>query len=1066
MTTVPFSEDALVERPAIELFAKLGWETVNAYQETFVPGGGTQGREAKSEVILVSRLRVALAKLNPTMPAQVIELVIEELQRDRSSVSAANASREIYKLLKNGVPVTVLVGDNEETVIARVIDWEESANNDFLLVSQFWMAGEVYTRRADLVGFVNGIPLVFIEFKASHRRVEDAFKSNLRDYKNSVPQLFWYVGFIVLSNGSETLVGTITSAWEHFAEWKRINDEGEEGIISLETVILGMCEPARLLDIVENFVLFTEVAGGTIKVLAKNHQYLGVNNAFGRLQEIGELQGQLGVFWHTQGSGKSFSMMFFGQKVLRKLPRNYTFVVLTDRNELDGQIYRNFASSGVVTEAEERVRASSGEHLKQLLREDHRYIFTLIQKFHAETGAQYPVISERSNVIVIADEAHRSQYDSYALNMRNGLPNAAFIAFTGTPLLAGEEKTREVFGDYVSVYNFRQSIQDRATVPLYYENRIPELQLTNENLNEDMARVLEDAELDEDQERKLDREFSREYQLITRDDRVETIARDLARHFPSRGFRGKGMVVSIDKATAVRMYDKVRKHWDAYIAELDGQLSEATDDFAQEELRNKLDYMRSTDMAVVVSQSQNEVEDLATKGLDITRHRKRMLTERMDDKFKDPDDPFRLVFVCAMWMTGFDVPSCSTIYLDKPMRNHTLMQTIARANRVWRDKNNGLIVDYVGVFRDLQKALALYGSGADGALLDDESPVKDKSALVEQLTIAIDDARSMLSEQTIDADAILAAGGFARIKLMDDAVDALLVNDDTKNKYFSHAALVNRLFRSIQPDPLANEHRPMRALISTIAIKIRSLIPQADIDPVMQAVEVLLDQSIDTRGYVIEGAVQDKGPDTYETGRLIDLSNIDFDALKRAFNSGHKRTKAEQLRGQLSAKLSQMVVINKQRIDYVQKFQQMIDEYNSGSANIEDFFRKLTELASDLSEEEKRHIREQLTEEELTIFDLLTRPDPTLTKKEEQDVKKVAHDLLAKLKNELLVIDWRKKAQTRAGVWVCVQDELNKLPEESYPTELYTKKCNAVYQHVYDSYYGSGVSIYAALSSS
>ncbi len=414
-------------------------------------------------------------------------------------------------------------------------------------------------------------------------------------------------------------------------------------------------------------------------------------------------------------------MIFFAQKVFRKLPGNWTFVVVTDRQELDDQIYKNFASAGVVTEG--RAQAESSRHLRQLLREDHRYVFTLIHKFRTEPGEAHPVLSERDDIIVMTDEAHRSQYDTLALNMRTALPNAGFLAFTGTPLIVGEERTRQVFGDYVSVYDFRQSVVDGATVPLYYENRIPQLQLTNANLNEDMARLLEAAELDEAQEARLEREFAREYHLITRDDRLEAVAKDIVAHFTGRGFQGKAMVICIDKATAIRMYDKVWRHWAEEIDVLQVQRVSARMG-TLEDLNARIARMQETDMAVVVSQGQNEIGDLAAKGLDIRPHRKRMVEQDLETKFKDPEDPFRLVFVCAMWMTGFDVPSCSTLYLDKPMRNHTLMQTIARANRVYPGKVSGLIVDYAGVFRNLEQALAIYGAGQGG-----DSPVEDKAAL-------------------------------------------------------------------------------------------------------------------------------------------------------------------------------------------------------------------------------------------------------------------------------------------------------------------------------------------------
>lgn len=904
----------------------------------------------------------------------------------------------------------------------------------------------MYKRRADLVGFVNGLPLVFIELKKL--RTEDAFHHNLRDYKNTIPKLFWYNAFIILSHGTKSLIGSLTADLDHFAEWKKINDEGEEGMVSLDTMIRGTCDPARLLDVIENFILFSESEGGLVKLFAKNHQYLGVNRAIKAVDEIRQNQGKLGVFWHTQGSGKSYSMVFFSQKILRKLTGNWTFLVVTDREDLDDQIYKNFAGAGAVTEPENPVRAESGEHLKQLLREDHRFIFTLIQKFHTDKGKSYPKLSDRSDIIVITDEAHRSQYDQLALNMRNALPNAAFIAFTGTPLMAGEERTKEVFGDYISVYNFKQSVDDHATVPLFYENRIPELQLVNEELNEDMTRVLEEADLTEEQEERLEREFAREYQLITRDDRLEKVAEDVVRHFTGRGFQGKAMVISIDKAAAVRMYDKVQKYWQSYLRELESILSSCPEE-ERASLEAKVAYMRETDMAVVVSQSQNEVEDLAEKGADIVPHRKRLLKEDLDTKFKDASDPLRLVFVCAMWITGFDVPSCSTIYLDKPMRNHTLMQTIARANRVFKDKVNGLIVDYVGVFRNLQKALAIYGTGSGGGLKPDETPVKDKQELVELLRSAIGTAQEFCSARWVDLPAIRDAAGFTRVKLLDDAVEAIVENDESKQQYRSLMNNVSRLYKAILPDPLANEFGQINLLLSTIHDKIQALVPVPDISDVLAKVEALLDESIASEGYVI-----------HETNRIVDLSKIDFDALQKQLAQGRKHTEVERLRNALAAKLAEMVRLNRTRMDYLEHFQEMIDEYNSGAVNVEVMFERLVKFTKELNAEEQRHIAEQLTREELALFDLLTKPQISLTPKERKQVKKVAQELLETLRSEKLVLDWRAKQQSRASVRLAIEETLDRLPRV-YAKELYSVKCDLVYQHVFDSYFGPAKSIYS-----
>jgi len=1048
VTPAGYTEDALVERPAIALLAALGWETINAYQE-FDRGASTLGRETKAEIILTGRLRPALQRLNPTAPPEAINQAIQELTRDRSRMSMVAANREIYHLLKNGVrvPMPDPGGDGETVEVVRVVDWDEPANNDFLLCSQFWITGEMYTRRADLVGFVNGLPLLFIELKAAHRRLETAYAGNLRDYKDTVPHLFWPNALIILSNGSQSRVGSMTAGWEHFAEWKKIGSEDEAGRVSLETMLRGVCDPARLLDLVENFCLFQEVPGGLIKLTAKNHQYLGVNNALEALADIRQRDGKLGVFWHTQGSGKSVAMMFFAQKVLRKAPGNWTFVVVTDRQELDGQIYKHFASAGVVTEG--RAQAESSKHLRQLLTEDHRYVFTLIHKFRTEKGEAHPVLSERRDIIVITDEAHRSQYDTLALNMRTALPNAAFLAFTGTPLIVGEEKTRQVFGDYISVYDFQQSVADGATVPLYYENRIPELQLVNENLNEDMERLLEEAELDEAQEKKLEREFAREYHLITRDERLEAVAKDLVTHFTGRGFQGKGMMICIDKATAVRMYDKVKKHWGEKIATLQVERAGADGD-ARKEIEERIARMKETDMAVVVSQGQNEIAEMADKGLDIRPHRKRMVEEDLDTKFKNPDDPFRLVFVCAMWMTGFDVPSCSTLYLDKPMRNHTLMQTIARANRVYPGKVSGLIVDYAGVFRNLEQALAIYGAGGGG-----DKPVEDKSALVAALRHALAETRGLCQEQGVNLTAIQAVEGFARIGLLDDAVEALVTSEEIKRRYLDLANTVQRLYKAVLPDPSAREFAAEVNPVQVIADKIRALTPPADISLVMQQVEGLLDRSIATEGYIIREATTPYGDDHW-----IDLSKIDFEKLAERFKTGRKRTMNEKLQGTVAQKLMALVRLNRTRMDYLERFQEMIDAYNAGSLNAEEFFQQLVIFARSLNEEEQRGVGEQLNEEELALFDLLTKPRIDMSETDRDKVKTTARELLATLKAGKLVLDWRKRQQARAEVRVTIEKLLDRGLPKIYTTELFEQKTTAVFQHVYDAYYGAGRSVY------
>ena len=533
----------------------------------------------------------------------------------------------------------------------------------------------------------------------------------------------------------------------------------------------------------------------------------------------------------------------------------------------------------------------------------------------------------------------------WRLNMRAALPKALFLAFTGTPLIAGEERTKDVFGDYVSIYDFQQSVEDGATVPLFYENRTPELQLVNPDLNEDIYNLIEAAELDPEQESKLERELSKQYHILTRDDRLETVAQDIVRHFLGRGFNGKAMVVSIDKATALKMHDKVRKYWAAEIEKVKKELGryDLPKD-RQDELLDRLQRLQTTDMALIVSPGQNEIEQMKKHGLDIVPHRKRLNDSDpgLDEKFKDPKDPLRLVFLCAMWLTGFDAPSCSTVYLDKPMRNHTLMQTIARANRVFPGKHSGLIVDYANVFASLEKALAIYGAGKDG-----KTPVRDKKKLVEDLRKAVDAAVLFCANKGVILAAIeqLAAGSLERLQRMDDAVNALISPDPLRREFLAHERLVNTLYIAVKPDPAALEFSGRVACLSAIAEAIQTkLNPNpADITGIMGDINKLLDASI-------------TGVDIpTKPAPVMDLTKIDFEALRRRFKeSKHRNTDLEVLKAAIRAQLEKLIRLNKTRLDFQEKFEELIESYNSGSRNIEELFEELLKLSRNLSSEQER----------------------------------------------------------------------------------------------------------------
>jgi type I restriction enzyme R subunit len=1055
-----YTEDQLVERPAIGLLAALGWQTVSAVDEIF-GATGTLQRETTGEVVLAHRLRAALARFNPTLPSEAITAAVDELTRDRSAMSVEAANREVYRLLKEGIKVSVPDRERggQKTERLRVVDWEQSASNDFLLVSQFSVTGALYTCRPDLVGFVNGLPLVVIEFKKLGVPARAAFDENLTHYKQQIPALFWFNAFLIASNGTDSRVGSLTADWERFFEWKRIEREDEPRRVSLEVMLRGTCDRTRLLDLVENFTLFSEHKSGLAKIIGQNHQFLGVNNAIASMLEARQQgHGRAGVFWQTQGSGKSFAMVFFAQKVLRKVAGNWTFVVVTDRVELDGQIAKTFKATGAVSEAEgDECHAVSGAHLRELLRGNHRYVFTLIHKFQTPE-----MLCDRPDVIVLTDEAHRSQYDTLALNMRAALPKALFLAFTGTPLIAGEERTKEVFGDYVSIYDFQQSVEDGATVPLFYENRTPELELVNPDLNEDIYDLIESAELEPYQEAKLERELSRQYHILTRDDRLETVAQDIVRHFLGRGFVGKAMVVSIDKATALKMHDKVRKHWATETERVKTELGRLaylpTDERALSENRERgaelsrlLEVLTTTDMALIVSPSQNEIPQMKQLGLDIEPHRRRMNESQppLDERFKDTEDPLRLVFICAMWLTGFDAPSCSTVYLDKPMRNHTLMQTIARANRVFPGKHSGMIVDYANVFASLEKALAIYGAGKGG-----KSPVKDKQKLVEELRNAVGAATAFCAQNQVMLASIelLAAGSMDRLQRVEDALNALISPDPLRRDFFGHERLVSTLHRAIKPDPAALEFAGRVACIRTIAEAIRAkLNPNpADISRIMGGINVLLD------GSITGITVKEQGPPP------LDLSKINFEALaNRLQQSKHKNTDLEVLKAAIRAQLERLIRLNRTRSDFAEKFEALIDSYNAGSRSIEDLFEELVKLSRSLSEEQERHVRENMTEEELVIFDILTRPAPELSAEERAELKRVARDLLERLK-QLLVLNWRQKSAARSQIRLAIEDALDTGLPGAYTRDLYQEKCSAVFEHVYESYPERDAGVYTS----
>jgi len=1062
-----YSEDALIEQATQEVLEELGWNVVTAWRNESFGEQGLLGRETKNEVVLTRYLLQALTKLNPGHPETAYEQAIELLTQNIADQTLGYINKEKSGLLKNGVPVSY-TNDKGELIKTKlkVFDFNDYGTNHFLAVRQLEIVGELYQRRPDVIGFVNGIPLVFMELKAHHQDLHHAFADNLTDYKDTITQVFHTNAFIILSNGTDARVGTVTSKLKYFLEWKRI-EEDEEGEVSLDTMLRGTCDKHRLMDIFENFLLFDDSGGDVIKLMAKNHQYIGVNKVIKNVHNIADLEGKLGVFWHTQGSGKSYSMVFLCEKIHRKLGGSYTFLIAVDRTELENQLYDTFSGVGVVNDkniiAGKKKGMTGREHLRELLAENHRYVFTLIHKFSIDPKleSEYPLITERKNVIVISDEAHRTQSGTYARNMRfHGLPNASYLGFTGTPIIKEEEElTKNIFGEYVSIYDFKRAIEDEATLPLRYLNRGEKLDITNPELDEKMAEVFENEDLDDDQKKKLEYLFNRDYPILTAQPRLEAIAKDLVWHFNERGYQGKAMYVALDKPTAVRMYELITGFWPVYLNELEDSIQNSTDQQESQELKRKYNRVKETEICVVVSSEQNEVDKFRKMGLDIEVHRRKMVERNLEKEFKDEDNPFRLAIVCAMWITGFDAPCVSTVYLDKPIKGHTLMQTIARANRVYDDeKENGLIVDYGNVYKQLEKAYSIYGEGSKtgGTAKPSGKPVEPLEDLEVELKQAIKDVKTYLKELDFSLQELKDAKPMSKIAKIKQATDCVCLNETTRTTFEMMARNVFRKYKALFPSEVLKPHVTSFNAIEAIYSALNQNVKAADVTQIIMDLQAIVSDSVVIRDELVN--------EPYEGETYVDLSSLDFDKLRAAFaKTTRKNTLVFNLQEAIEQRLEQMMKENPLRIDFYERYKEIIEEYNKGKS-LEDTiktFENLTKFIENLSFEEQRVVRENLGDQEtLAIFDLL-KEGKELTPKELKEVKKVAAKTLEKLKAEKLKIEkWRDSRQIKAQVKSMIYDHLLYLPQEAYTDEEVGIKTANVYQHIFTNYYGAGKSVY------
>ena len=1121
-------EDRLVQKTfADHLHDALGWDSDYAYnEETFGPNG-TLGRASEREVVLVRDLRSALERLNPTLPQSARDLAVERLTRMNLSRSILQHNQEFYSNIRLGVPVEWRDQKGEtHRERAQVIDFRNPLNNRFLAVRELKIQGvrvPHYNRRADLVCFVNGLLLVFIELKAVYLNIRAGFDNNLTDYlhEHSIGHSFHHNAFLIVSNGDRARYGSITSQWEHFVEWKR-NDEKEKGRVDAEVLLNGMLAKDRLLDIVENYILFDDSKpGGTRKIVARNHQVLGVNNAVaavGRQEELKkryppeqrlltytiprlplaadphtgsgkEIEsfvveddadenlplvkrvhpdlGRLGVFWHTQGSGKSYSMAFFAEKVRRVVPGNFTFVIMTDREDLDDQIFRTFVGCGVADD--KTPRATSGENLQIQLGQNHRFVFSLIHKFNLDVTTPY---SERDDIIVMSDEAHRTQGGKFARNMRLALPNASFIGFTGTPLFKYDHLTRRIFGGYISRYDFKRSEEDQSTVRLVYENRGEKLGIARPDLNDRIAAKVEEADLDPDQTALLEKLLGKDYEVVTADDRLDKLADDFVEHCSTRWESGKSMVVCIDKITCGRMYQRIEPRWKAKIGQLRvsiGQLQArqaATDDADERErlakqrqrLADQAAWMDSTIIEIIISEAQKEIQDFQKWGIDIIPHRVVMKTGfetadgkrvAVDDAFKDPQHPFRIAIVCAMWLTGFDVECLSTLYIDKPMKAHTLMQAIARANRIYPGKECGVIVDYNGVLKSLREALAQYALGDDDDGGDGEI-VEPIGELVRALVQAIEAAENHLKQCGFEPSRLQGAKGFTRIEALRDAVDAVCVSDDVKRRYEIMARQVFARFKALLMEPSSFRYAARHDDIEAIYKKLEEKRDTADVTEVLKELHKIVNEAI---------RAQQPGEDHAE-GLTVDLSQIDFEKLREEFAKKVRRKHAalQDIRDVVETKLQQMLARNPLMMDYYRRYLEIVADYNreKDRVTVEQTFAELVRLANSLDAEQRRAAEEGLSDDEYVLFQLLFKDN--LAKGERETLKQASKSLLTSLRDLLERMPaWTQNSQTQAEVKVLVLDSLwQNLPRPPFTEEETQQLADRVYDYVWQRGAASG----------
>lgn len=1024
-----FNEDDL-EQVALEWLQSLGYDYKKGNEISMT--GLTPERKSDKDVVLHERLEKALRKVNSDIHPRFIEKAIHELTLEKSPNLLEN-NLTFHENLINGIEIEDYDDEGQSIVeIVKIVDFEHPQNNDFLAVNQLTVVNGDYTKRPDIVLFINGLPIVVIELKNSTNEtvgVEDGYHQ-LETYKMRVPQLFTFNEVLITSDGINTKAGSLTANYDRFMTWRSKDGETESpsSLASLDVLIHGMLNPETLLDLIRYFVLFQDNGKGHIsKILAAYHQYYAVNKAVDRalLASSGQGDGKGGVIWHTQGSGKSLTMVFFSGKLIQML-NNPTLVVVTDRNDLDNQLYSTFVKSkgrsgkGLLRQTPKQ--AETRKELKSLLSvESGGIVFTTMQKFEPEQNeTTMAALTERKNVIVMADEAHRTQYGfnakyddkgegikyGYAKYLRDALPNATFVGFTGTPVASTDKNTQMVFGNYIDVYDMTQAVADGSTVKIYYESRVIPLNLPqNLDLDEAYNDITEDQE--EDVKQRLKSKWSRIEALAGAKPRVEALAKDIIQHFETRqqAMKGKGMIVTMSRRIAVDLYDEI--------------------------IRLKPEWHSDDDDKGVIKvvMTGSSIDPASFQRHIGPKKRRNLLEKRM----KDVNDELQLVIVRDMWLTGFDVPSMHTMYIDKPMKGHNLMQAIARVNRVFKDKPGGLIVDYVGIAESLKEALKEYTES------DQAQTAIDTDKAVELMLLKYDVIQDML--YNLDYSKFNSEKKSERYYTISDTMDYVIgLGEDERQRFIKTVTELGKAFALCATEPSAQELNDEIAFFKAVkAGLVKLLQPSKEGKTRKTSAEV----EAEINQLVSQSVVTEDVIDVYQTLGLEqpDLSILSDDFLKDVEGLKQKNVAVELLnrllKGQVKSLMKTNATVSKR---FSEMLGQSIKKYNNRSIETSKIIEQLIQLAKDLNEEHRRGNELGLNSDEIAFYDALASHETAKEVMGDKNLRAIAHELTKTVK-ENMTVDWNKKASSRAKMRRSVK---RLLKEYGYPPDLEAMAINQV----------------------